>query len=295
MTPPPQRWQVFGLGRVGAPLSLALHHRGCLSTTWTRSNTGRDRADALGLPAPSDSRAISADTTHVLVALPDDVVTRFCASLDSESRGANERVWLHTSGSLNADAFRSANVQGQVGSCHPLQSMTGTASDLTALEGAFFAVEGDPAAVEAATELALWFKGEPHRLRSEDKLAYHCAAVLASNGVYALLHAASRIAKGSGVASEALERSLARLAQQSAGNAQAASLQDATTGPVVRGDAGTVRAHLEHLRAETSGSAGTAEPLYRELARELLLIAESSSARPAALAAVAAVLEEGEA
>ena len=291
MTPTSARWQVLGLGRVGTPLALALHRQDLLVRTWTRSEVGRRRAAAAGLPAPGAKLAIDDSVTHVLVAVPDDVVTRFCRALAGSERSVSNRVWLHTSGSLDAEALRDAGIVGPAGSCHPLQSMTGEAADLSRLAGAFFAVEGDSAAVAAATGLARLVGGEPHELRGADKVAYHCAAVLASNGVYALLNAAGRVAESAGIASEALERSLARLAQGSAVNAQSATIANASTGPVVRGDAGTVRSHLEHLRA--AGHDGSAETLYREVARELLRIGDANDARKSALAAVAAVLEEG--
>jgi predicted short-subunit dehydrogenase-like oxidoreductase (DUF2520 family) len=168
--------------------------------------------------------------------------------------------------------------------------MTGSPADAERLAGAFFALEGSDAAVQAAKRLAGWFDGRPERVPSEAKVAYHCAAVLASNGVYALLAAANEVAAAAGLSDASLRDGLARLALNSAANAAERPLEQAATGPVMRGDAGTVRNHIDWLRQ----SEVPIESLYTELSRQLLQLAEAAGQRPHALAALAAILAEEE-
>lgn len=240
------------------------------------------------IPSPSRELAVDGSTTHALVTVPDDAIGRLCASLDSTTRARPDLIWLHTSGSLGGDVIRAAGVAGPVGSCHPLVSMTGTRADLLRLHDAYFAIEGDPKALDAARQLVDLVGGRATTLSPDAKQAYHCAATLASNGVYGVLAAANRLTAAAGIDSDELRAALARLASESAANAQAARLANVATGPVMRGDAGTVRGHLQLLRRENY----QLRELYVGLSRQLLDLAETSETRPAALSAVAAVLED---
>lgn len=291
MTISADRWQVLGLGRLGTPLAAVLHDRNLLVGSWTRSDRGRGRAAEAGVPAPSTDLDVGSTATHVLVAVPDDAIGRVCAAVGEVTRARDDLVWLHCSGSLGGEVIRNAGVSGAVGSCHPLVSMTGKRADVSRLRGAFFAVEGDAAALRAAESLVALVGGNAERMSLQSKLAYHCAATLASNGVFALLAAARRLTQLAGVDSDVLHNALARLASESAANADGTVLEEVATGPVVRGDAGTVRAHLDLLRREDH----QLRELYMAVSREMIALGESAGARESAMAAVATVLEDTEA
>ena len=284
------RWMVLGAGRVGVTLGRVLAREGVLVHAWTRSEASAVRArDALDTRVTHGSLAeVPPDVDVVLVALRDDVITRYVAALPDEVRARPDLCWLHTSGSRTAAALRDANVAGPCGSCHPLRSIIGAEEDVEALRGAFFALEGDTPAVARACWLGERCGATTAVLPAEAKVGYHAAAVLASNGVYALLHAAGRLAAASGADDPALRPALARLALGSAANAVARPLSEATTGPVVRGDAATVRAHRWWLDA----MAPDALPLYQALADQLLAIADEAGLNPSALAAVQVALYE---
>lgn len=282
------RWQLFGLGKVGLPFGMRLAEKAELVSAWTRTPVRALAASELGLPGVTGDLSIAPETTHVLLAIPDDTLGRFVRAFSIVDRSRPDLVWLHTSGALTSAVFNEAGVAGPSGSCHPLHSMTGSPEDAQRLAGAFFAVEGDADAIEAAERLAGWFEGRPSQMKPDAKVAYHCAAVLASNGVYALLAAAEEVATAAGLVDPALHAGLARLAQNSATNAVERPLEQAATGPVMRGDAGTVRGHIEWLRQ----SDAPIEALYTEVARQLLQVAEKAGQRPHALAALAAVLSE---
>ncbi len=281
-------WQLFGLGKVGLPFGLKLAERAALLSAWTRTPLRALAASELGLPGTHGELKVSPNATHVLLAIPDDALGRFIRAFPADVRYREDLIWLHTSGALTNAIFVDAGVKGPSGSCHPLQSMTGSPTDAERLSGAFFAVEGDDGAILAAERVAEWFGGQPTRIPSESKIAYHCAAVLASNGVYALLAAANQVATAASITDNSLQDGLARLALNSATNAVERPLTEAATGPVMRGDAGTVRDHIEWLRQ----SEVPMEALYTELARQLLQLSEAAGQRPHALSALEAVLAE---
>jgi len=284
-------WMVVGCGRVGAAIARVLTARGALAAAWTRSAL---RADALGATLGVDVGSempieVPSHVKHVLVALPDDVLPLLWRFLDASCREDIGRVWVHTSGVHDLQVLGAAHFLGARASCHPLVSFSGSADDVSLMQGSFFAVSGTCDGSRAvATDLARWCGGTSGEVSDEARTAYHLAAVLASNGVYALLNAAHKVAREAGIESDALARGLGQVALRSAQNAIAFGVDDAATGPVVRGDAGTVAAHVDWLTARGSAVA----TLYHELAEELVEVAERRGTRASQLAAIRVVLAD---
>lgn len=277
-----QRWLVLGAGRAGAVLAAVLGNAGAAVDCWSRTDAGARRATSQ-LPgvAIASGPLPSGRWDVALLAVPDDALERVVHALSASDVDAS--VWLHVSGAR--DELILAPLGAHVGTCHPLQTLTGSAADVAALRGAFFAVSGDDVAIEAARSLAAAAGGVAGHVPAASRAAYHLAAVLAGNGVFALLEAAREACARAGIEAPALQEGLAHLAEQSARNAAALGTADAATGPVVRGDAGTVQRH----RIWLSHHAPDLDALYVALAEQLLAL---TSAERRSLAAVSAVLAE---
>ncbi len=114
----------------------------------------------------------------------------------------------------------------------------------------------------------------PVRLPPGSKPAYHAAAVLASGGLIALLDGITTLGAAAGIDERGCLAIYGRLLEQTLANARAAGVASALTGPIVRGDAGTVAAHLAALEE----LAPDAVELYLALARRELEIAEERRA-----------------
>jgi len=103
-------------------------------------------------------------------------------------------------------------------------------------------------------------------IRSADKPLYHAAAVIVSNYTVALSALAERLALAAGIPAEAAGRIFLPLLEGTWRNLEMRGSTDALTGPIVRGDAGTVRAHLQALDEE-------AKRLYAVMGLEALKVA----------------------
>ena len=271
-------------------MASLLDRRNALASVWSReartvAAVKLDSDQAIRFHGPPN---VAADAAVVLVAVPDEAFAATIAALPADVRDAPERVWLHVSGASGAERWRGSGVCGSTGAAHPLMSFQGTPEDVERLSGCFMAIDGD----EDARAAALWLAdacGAQAGLvsGSVQRVAYHLAAVLASNGVYALLAAANHIVQHAGIEHASLGDGLASLAFGSAAGARERGVDGAATGPIVRGDIGTVRRHLEWMsehRAELL-------PLYRELARPLVGIAERRGVRPVLLATLRTLLD----
>jgi predicted short-subunit dehydrogenase-like oxidoreductase (DUF2520 family) len=110
----------------------------------------------------------------------------------------------------------------------------------------------------------------PVRLAAGSKAAYHAAAVLAAGGFIALLDAIAELGRVAGLDEAGSLSIYGRLIEGTLGNARALGIRAALTGPMTRGDVGTLEAHLETLRAHAPGVID----LYVAAARRELDLAE---------------------
>ena len=228
--------RVIGPGRAGTAMSRALAAAG-----WTIAPPIRHGDDV--------SHAASG-VDLVIVATPDVNVAAVAAAIDP----VDETVIAHLAGSLGLDALAP---HARRASIHPLVSIpTGD----TALQGAWFAVAGDPMAAAVVADL----EGRVVEVDDAHRAAYHAAACIASNHLVALLGQVERVAGGAGVPLDAF----LELARQTLDNVERVGPRAALTGPVARGDEETVARHRAALDADEL-------PAYDALADQARRLADS--------------------
>ncbi|MBE3589711.1 MAG: DUF2520 domain-containing protein [Firmicutes bacterium] len=250
--------------------------------------------EALAAGLPADPPVAPVDLPLVdwwFLAVRDEAIAAVDARLDAAGAYAGARLVTHTSGAWSAGVLRRARARGlAVASVHPLFSIAGPAP--SSLRGLRFTVEGDEA---AAAVIERWLAAAgalARRIRSEDKSLYHAAACIAANYVVALLDAAERLFVRAGLPAEEARAAAAGLARSALENTESLGPVRALTGPIARGDAATVGAHLAAL----AGAAPDLREIYAALARYTLDLARRQAASgggadPADLEALAALLQ----
>jgi predicted short-subunit dehydrogenase-like oxidoreductase (DUF2520 family) len=242
---------VIGAGRVGTALGVLLEragHRVTAASGWERS---RDRVRRYlpftrFLPAQGAHSAAGAARV-VILAVPDDAVGSVCSDLAARGAfGVRQRV-LHLSGSVGLDALAPAEQMGAgVLSVHPLQTVPGVEEGIRRLPGSGFAVTArDEPGFAFGESLVADVGGRPFRLPDDMKPLYHAAAVFCANYLVTVEGLAERLFRLAG-----LERPLpvfAPLARAALDAALEKGPAAALTGPVVRGDTGTIDRNLEAL------------------------------------------------
>jgi predicted short-subunit dehydrogenase-like oxidoreductase (DUF2520 family) len=175
----------------------------------------------------------------------------------------------------------------QVGSFHPLVAFADLERAVAALRGATIAIDGDDQLLDLLARMADALGATAVRLAPGAKPAYHAAAVLAAGGFDALLDAIAELGRVAGLDEPGSLAIYGPLIEQTLANARTLGIAAALTGPMTRGDSGTVRAHLAALR----GHAPRVEALYRALAEREIAIAETRGAlTPEAAAELRATL-----
>ena len=190
-----------------------------------------------GARAFAEATALLDEVELVILAVPDDALVGLGRSL----RLYSGQAMIHTSGALGADVLDPARAAGtQVGSFHPLVAFADPELAVEALADSTIAIEGDDQLASLLADMAEAIGGTAVRLAPGTKSAYHAAAVLAAGGFIALLDAIAELGAVAGLDERGSLDIYGRLAEQALGNARSLGLARALTGPIVRGDVGTL-------------------------------------------------------
>lgn len=280
---------VLGAGRVGAVLGAALRRAGhdIVGATGV-SEESRDRIDALlsGVPVVEPDVLVG-QADLVLLTVPDDQIRPVAAGLASLGAWRAGQIVVHTSGRYGTEALADAIAARALPlAIHPAMTFTGTSLDLERLSDAVFAVSAPAPLLPIAQALVVEMGGEPLVIDDASRPAYHAALVHGANHVVtAVTQASAQLAR---IGVEEPGRVLGPLVHASVEGAltDAPGAVASLTGPVVRGDAGTIAAHLAALadQPETLHA-------YRAMARATADLALSGGRiGPAAYADIIATL-----
>jgi predicted short-subunit dehydrogenase-like oxidoreductase (DUF2520 family) len=254
---------VVGVGRVGSALAVALARAGHAVVSVSGVSDASRRRAVERLPSadikPADD--VVRDAELVLLTVPDDVLASVVEGLAAVGAFKPGQIVVHTSGRHGLDILRPAADRGALPlALHPVMTFAGGAEDVERLVGTSFGVTAPEEYRAVGEALVVEMGGEPVWVPEEARVLYHAALAWGSNYLVTLVTAAADLLRAAGA--ERPDLLLAPLLGASLDNALRRG-DAALTGPVSRGDAGTVRAHLDVLR----DTAPEVVPAYVALAR----------------------------
>ena len=254
---------VVGAGRVGAVLGAALQGVGHRVVAVSGvSQESRDRAGLLlpGVPvlAPED---VVRQAELVVLAVPDDALADLVGGLAATGAWQAGQLVAHTSGRHGLEVYDAALDQPVLGlALHPAMTFTGTRLDLDRLVECCFGVTAPEPLRPVAEALVLEIGAEPVWIEESARGLYHAALAHGANHLVTLVAQSLQALRAAGV--ETPSRVLGPLVSAALDNALRAG-DAALTGPVARGDAGTVAEHLRQLQSLSPDI----RPTYVALAR----------------------------
>lgn len=216
----PSLFAVLGAGRVGGSFARGLE------------SAGHDVVAALGR---SDDPSVLSGADAIVIAVPDAALAAAAATAARHMRPAV--VVLHTCGLAGTAPLSACGPN--VAAVHPAIPIPTADSSL---DGAAFGVTCPDHMREWCEALVGDLGGVPVIVAEEDRALYHAALVIASNFAVAQAADAARLIGGHEVLVPLMRRMVENIARLGPA--------EALTGPVVRGDAGTIRAHLRALPPE---------------------------------------------
>lgn len=238
---------IIGAGRVGAVLGLALQRAGhTITAVHAVSDASVTRAETLLPDVPIiEIPDILRRSEAVIFAVPDDVLEPLVAGLASAGHIQTGHLLVHTSGRYGTSAMNSVREHGAIPvAIHPAMTFSGLSLDADRLQNTAFGITADPVVAPIAEALVVEMGGIPVAVPEQARPAYHAAMAHASNHLVTLTAQAQAMLESAGIAQT----------PKLLGNLMTASLENALTngdqaltGPVSRGDTGTVAKHLETL------------------------------------------------
>lgn len=271
---------LIGPGRLGQSLAHLWHAQGLVTMGGVAGRDAARTAAALAFIGAGRAYALAdlppADLT--LFAVPDDHLAEAVGRLPASAAG---RVAFHCSGALSSAVLAPLRAQGcHVASVHPLKSFAQPALAVAGFEGTRCACEGDAAALDMLGPLFDGIGARRFALDASRKTLYHAGAVLACNDLVALMEAALRCMAAAGVPSETAWPALRPLIDGTLANLDRLPPSAALTGPIARGDAGTVA----RQQAATAALDPAVADVYRTLGRLALQLAKLDDTQRHAIA-----------
>jgi predicted short-subunit dehydrogenase-like oxidoreductase (DUF2520 family) len=262
----PLRVGVIGAGRVGAVLAAALRAQGHeIAAVAGESDASKSRAAALlpGVPMRKPT-AVARGCDVLLLTVPDDMLSNVVTQLAASGSLREGQYVVHTSGSQGLAVLEPAVAVGaRVVALHPAMTFTGTARDLDRLPACVFGVTAGPEERAWAADVVAELRGTVMWVSEELRGLYHAGLAHGANHLVTLVTQAMELLGAAGAPDPAA--TLRPLLQAALDNALAEG-DSALTGPIVRGDVNTVRAHL----AEIAATAPDTLPSYVALAEATL-------------------------
>jgi predicted short-subunit dehydrogenase-like oxidoreductase (DUF2520 family) len=280
---------IVGAGRVGSTLAQSLHGF-TITAIYSRNMESACRlAEQIGSRVVESASEAAATAQLTLLTVPDDAIQSVCETL-AYDQDLSGRAVIHTSGVSDISVLAAAQANGaMVGGLHPMLSIADKANVFR--PGVAFGVEAENGQLRSWLEdivsslqgLALWLHP------GQDRALYHAASTIASNYTVTLFAEASNLLNS--IASEGDERlvrqALVQLVEATLNNIKERGSTQALTGPIVRGDSGTVRKHLDALEQTDPQLAD----VYRLLGLRTLKIAAEREVDKAKIAEIREDLE----
>jgi len=225
---------IIGPGSVGSVLERSLRKAGfVISTVLGRNDDLADLPDS---------------TAAVAICTPDGSITEVAETLSGAPLSWSGRIVLHVSGALTSEVLAPlANLGALTLSFHPLSSYPPDVSGTSTrdLSGTTIAIEGHAAAVDSMLDVARRLGAVPVVLSAHQKGAYHLAASMASNFLVTVSDSVQAVLEAAGLDPHLMDG----LVKDTLHNLGSTPAGHALTGPIARGDANTIRLHLETLAA----------------------------------------------
>jgi predicted short-subunit dehydrogenase-like oxidoreductase (DUF2520 family) len=259
----------IGAGTVGTALAVRLQQKGYrVIAVNSRSRSSAERLAGMveGCQVHDNGQGVADAVDMVFITTPDGVIPQIAVQL--EWRPGQSVV--HCSGADSLDVLAPVTSKGaSAGGFHPLQTFASIRHAIENIPGSTFAIEAEEPLLGTLREMAESLEGKWIRLGPGDKVLYHAAAVLACNYLVTLVKLSTDLWETFGVPRVEATKALLPLIRGTVNNLENVGLPDCLTGPIARGDLGTIQKHIAALKTK----APQLLPVYLELGRQTIPIA----------------------
>jgi predicted short-subunit dehydrogenase-like oxidoreductase (DUF2520 family) len=262
---------IIGSGTVGSALAIRLAENGYhVVAVSSRTHTSAERlAQAINGCHAVDTNQMIADIADIVfITTPDGVIPKVA----SELKWHKGQSVVHCSGADSTETLQPARQMGaNTGVFHPLQTFASVKHAIDNIPGSTFAIEAEEPLLTTLKEMAESLNCRWIEIKASDKVVYHAAAVIACNYLVTLVKLADDLWQTFGIPREQATQALLPLLKGTLNNIENVGIPQCLTGPIARGDTGTIKKHLEALQKEAPDVMST----YCELGLQTIPIAQA--------------------
>ncbi|HQA82786.1 MAG TPA: DUF2520 domain-containing protein [Syntrophales bacterium] len=246
-----ETFAIIGLGKVGSSIGCLLKQAGynIVAVVDQSEETLRKNIVYTGGKPFSNPSEIDVDAACFIITTGDDQIQKACEELSPRLKA--DSVVIHMSGAGGLDLLQPARRAGaKTGSIHPLQTFSDIETAIGSLAGTVYGITVDPDLENWANRLVRAIGGVPFFVDNRDRALYHAAACIVSNYFVSLMYMAEEIYRILGLDAKEARRAFWPLLMGTLHNIEQKGSVPSLTGPIARGDLGTLEKHLEAIRAQ---------------------------------------------
>jgi len=258
----------IGAGTVGTALSIRLSDRGYqVVAVSSRSQASAEKLaqEISGCRVAESNQAVADTAELIFITTPDGAIP----VVASEVQWHPGQSVVHCSGADSTETLEPAKRLGaQVGAFHPLQTFPSIKQAIDNMPGSTFAIEAEEPLLTSLKDMATALDGTWIELKASDKVLYHAAAVMACNYMVTLIKLATDLWQTFNVPTNEAAKALIPLLRGTLNNIDNVGIPQCLTGPIARGDTGTIKKHIDALQKVAPAVLST----YRELGLQTIPI-----------------------
>jgi predicted short-subunit dehydrogenase-like oxidoreductase (DUF2520 family) len=259
----------IGAGKVALSLACGLHVKGytVVSVASRTFSSAQRLSEFIPSCQPCRDKQQVVDSSDVIfITTPDDVIAQVAGELKWQAG----KSAVHCSGADSSELLNKAVEDGAAaGVLHPLQTFAGAEQAKNSLAGITFSIEANEPLMAALRSMTKALGGRWMEIKPEDRALYHTSAVMVSNYLVTLVKLSTDLWADFGLSREDAVRALTPLIKGTVDNIETVGLPGCLTGPISRGDTGTLKKHLRAL----GKNHGDITSAYRELGLKTVPIA----------------------
>ena len=281
----------IGAGKVGTAFGRFLHDHGvAISGYYDRHAEKIQRASAVtGSRAFPDAAMLASRSDIILITTRDDQIADVCSGLCKQKKITPRHLVGHMSGAHSSRILDDAQRLGAtVFSLHPLQAFADENKALAELPDTFFSLEGEAERLQPIRQILAQTGNRYFSISSQNKSLYHLSACILSNYLVTLMDTGLAALGISGIDPEQGFQAMRPLIEGTLSNIARMGTSRALTGPIIRGDAGTI---LRHLQTLNRSGLEDIESLYRQMGLHTVKLASRTVLSPEDAAAMRRLLE----
>lgn len=266
----------IGAGKVGNSIGCYLKKNNIeIVGYYSRSTTSAQKAaQRTKSNTFYDINTLASKSDLIFITTPDDVIKDTANNLSKTSLDWNEKIFCHMSGVHNSNILLPLNKKGAtICSLHPILSFADIDSAVSALKSTPFTLEGKGTKLDTIKEI-LNHCGNPWtEISTENKTLYHISTCMLSNYLVTLLNTSFDMLSSIGFSDEDLIEFTKPLIEGTVANILNVGTGKALTGPISRGDVGTLEKHLNKLNDCTENW----QEIYTVLAKQTIELAANEN------------------